>query len=61
MQEGAAMATTSKPLSRALFIYLQRPDSGEWVTVGRYRSGQTGEGFFLYAPSYAPLSDRDHH
>ena len=26
------MPITSKPL----FIYLQRPDTGEWVTVGRY-------------------------
>lgn len=39
-------------ISRPLFVYLQRPDTGEWVTVGRYRSGQAGEGFFKYAPSY---------
>lgn len=39
-------------ISKPLFVYLQRPDTGEWVTVGRYRKGQAGEGFFLYAPSY---------
>lgn len=39
-------------ISKALFVYLQRPDTGEWVTVGRYRKGLPGEGFFLYAPSY---------
>lgn len=40
-------------ISKPVFVYLQRPDSGEWVTVGRYRRGGPGEGFFLYAPSYA--------
>lgn len=40
--------TTSKPL----YIYLQRPDSGEWVTVGRYQSGPGATGRFRYAPSY---------
>lgn len=45
---------TSKPL----YVYLQRPDTGEWVTVGRYLSdaGDAGEGGvngrFRYAPSY---------
>jgi serine/threonine-protein kinase HipA len=38
--------------SRPLYVYLQRPDTGEWVTVGRYRTGAAGEGFFKYAPSY---------
>ncbi|OZI26760.1 protein kinase [Bordetella genomosp. 9] len=38
---------TSKPL----YVYLQRPDSDEWVTVGRYnRRDETG--VFRYAPSY---------
>lgn len=40
--------TTSKPL----FIYLQRPDNGEWVTVGRYLTAPDGAGLFRYAPSY---------
>lgn len=31
---------------------MQRPDNGEWVTVGRYKAGKPGEGFFKYAPSY---------
>jgi serine/threonine-protein kinase HipA len=34
-------------------VYLQRPDSGEWVTVGRYQAGPVaGTGRFKYAPSY---------
>ena len=39
-------------ISKPIYVYLQRPDSGEWVTVGRYNAGQPGEGFFKYAPSY---------
>ena len=41
--------TTSKPL----YVYLQRPDDGEWVTVGRYLLDQDiSTGRFVYAPSY---------
>lgn len=39
---------TSKPL----FVYLQRPDTGQWITAGRYRCGPDGSGHFMYAPSY---------
>jgi serine/threonine-protein kinase HipA len=43
-------------LVRPIYIYLQRPDTGEWVTVGRYRAGDgvrgAEQGFFKYAPSY---------
>lgn len=39
-------------ISKPIYVYLQRPDTGEWVTVGRYRAGIPGEGFFKYAPSY---------
>ncbi|MDY7573153.1 HipA domain-containing protein [Actimicrobium sp. CCI2.3] len=39
-------------ISKPTYVYLQRPDNGEWVTVGRYKTGQPGEGFFKYAPSY---------
>ena len=39
-------------ISKPLFIYLQRPDTGEWVTVGRYKLNQSGVGTFKYAPSY---------
>ena len=40
---------TSKPL----YVYLQRPDTGVWITVGRYKlEGDTGTGLFKYAPSY---------
>ncbi len=37
------MPTSSYPL----FVYLQRPDTGDWVTVGRY-----AESLFRYADSY---------
>jgi serine/threonine-protein kinase HipA len=41
--------STSKPL----YVYLQRPDTGEWVTAGRYLLDKdTSVGKFLYAPSY---------
>jgi serine/threonine-protein kinase HipA len=39
-------------ISKPLYVYLQRPDTGEWVTVGRYKTGAAGEGLFRYAPSY---------
>ncbi len=44
------MPTTSKPL----YVYLQRPDTAEWVTVGRYQADVAGAGTarFKYAPSY---------
>lgn len=39
---------------KPLYIYLQRPDDGEWVVVGAYRKGEDGiTGHFRYAPSYA--------
>lgn len=39
--------------SKRLFVYLQRPDTGEWVTVGRYMLQADGvTGTFRYAPSY---------
>ncbi len=37
---------------KPLFVYLQRPDTGDWVTVGRYKKGDADQGFFKYAPSY---------
>lgn len=41
-------------ISKPLFIYLQRPDSEDWVTVGRYQAGPGPDaGRFRYAPSYA--------
>lgn len=40
--------------SKSLYVYLQRPDTGEWVVVGRYQPSPTeGTGKFRYAPSYA--------
>lgn len=39
-------------ISRPLYVYLQRPDDGAWVTVGRYVASAPGEGTFMYAPSY---------
>lgn len=43
------MASTSKPI----YVYLQRPDTGQWVTVGRYLFDFDRKvGLFRYAPSY---------
>jgi hypothetical protein len=40
-------------ISKPLYVYLQRPDNGDWVTVGRYLAGPAaGSGKFRYAPSY---------
>lgn len=40
--------------AKPLYVYLQRPDNGEWVVVGRYKTDPvTGAGLFRYAPSYA--------
>ncbi|MFS2019940.1 type II toxin-antitoxin system HipA family toxin [Massilia sp. CT11-108] len=39
-------------ISKPLYVYLQRPDDGAWVTVGRYVASAPGEGTFMYAPSY---------
>lgn len=40
-------------ISKPLYVYLQRPDSGDWVTVGRYLFDETRRtGLFRYAPSY---------
>ncbi len=50
------MQSTSKPL----YVYLQRPDNGEWVTVGRYQAGPAaGKGYFRYAPSYIDAAKAD--
>jgi len=42
--------------SERFYVYLQRPDSGEWVTVGRYQASTGADGStvgeFRYAPSY---------
>lgn len=41
-----------------IYVHLQRPDNGEWVTVGRYTLnraeavGDRSTGQFVYAPSY---------
>lgn len=37
---------------KLLFAYLQRPDTGGWVTAGHYRAGTEGGATFRYAPSY---------
>lgn len=40
--------------NKPLYVYLQRPDNGAWVVVGRYRTEpMTGAGLFRYAASYA--------
>ena len=43
------MASTSKPI----YVYLQRPDTEQWVTAGRYLfDSDRKAGLFRYAPSY---------
>ncbi len=38
---------------RTLYVYLQRPDNGQWVVVGRYQNGPgPDQGQFRYADSY---------
>ena len=44
--------TSDRPPVRPLYVYLQRPDNGEWVTVGRYLKTSESVGTFRYAPSY---------
>lgn len=40
-------------ISKPLYVYLQRPDNGEWVTIGRYNLNKVkGIGTFIYAPNY---------
>jgi serine/threonine-protein kinase HipA len=47
----AMMLISKSP--KPLYVYLQRPDTGEWVTVGRYLLDEANKiGKFLYAPSY---------
>lgn len=46
------LRTTSKPKLAPLYVYLQRPDTAEWVVVGRYKRDDE-VGLFKYAPSYA--------
>lgn len=38
---------------KPLFVYLRRPDAGDWVRVGCYQAGTEGSGDFRYAPGYA--------
>lgn len=45
-------------ITSSVYVHLQRPDNGEWVTVGRYTlnraelPGERASGQFVYAPSY---------
>jgi serine/threonine-protein kinase HipA len=45
-------------ITSSVYVHLQRPDNGEWVTVGRYTLklvesvNESAQGFFQYAPSY---------
>lgn len=49
-------------ISERLYVYLQRPDTSEWVTVGRYERGHdaagTPVGVFRYSPAYAAAGHR---
>ena len=43
------MTISEKPL----YVYLQRPDTHEWVTVGKWaKKADETFGTFVYAPSY---------
>jgi serine/threonine-protein kinase HipA len=45
---------SGKDGGKILYVYLQRPDNGQWVVLGRYRAdAATGGGQFRYANSYA--------
>ncbi|WP_275272387.1 type II toxin-antitoxin system HipA family toxin, partial [Limnobacter sp. P1] len=47
------MATSSKISIRPLYVYMQRPDTEQWLTVGAYWFDETSSlGRFKYAPSY---------
>lgn len=45
-------------ITSSVYVHLQRPDNGEWLTVGRYTlnlaesSNESTQGVFQYAPSY---------
>lgn len=45
-------------ITSSLYVHLQRPDNGEWITVGRYtlnraqHNNERSTGQFVYAPSY---------
>ncbi len=45
-------------ITSSVYVHLQRPDNGEWVTVGRYTLNlaestiESTQGYFQYAPSY---------
>ena len=53
----SALLVMMMTISDVLYVYLQRPDNGEWVTVGRYgRDAVSGTGRFRYAPSYLDAS-----
>lgn len=39
-------------ISKPLYVYMQRPDTGTWVTVGRYAEHDADRATFRYAPSY---------
>lgn len=43
---------TSEKIIQTIYVYLQRPDNGQWVVVGRYTQDRGGVGRFRYAPSY---------
>lgn len=51
-------------ISKPLYVYLQRPDNGEWVTAGRYTINQRGEGVFhsgrCAGPGLAPTAAPAH-
>lgn len=54
----AMMMSTSEGIPQMLYVYLQRPDNGQWVVVGRYTQDRGEIGRFKYAPSYTESGAR---
>ena len=53
MGKVATTVAVTMTTSKSLYVYLQRPDTAAWVTVGRYRfDADAKQGWFVYAPSY---------
>jgi serine/threonine-protein kinase HipA len=47
------LATSKRGSVRPLYVYMQRPDTAQWLTVGAYwRDEAASAGRFMYAPSY---------
>lgn len=50
--------TSDKQTAKPLYVYLQRPDTCEWITVGRYLNLSGTNGSYRYAPTYVAAGHR---